>query len=62
VREDWRGTGLAFELLRLSLAGLRDAGTSEVSLTVTEQNTRAVALYERTGFHAVHRFDALVWD
>lgn len=62
VREDWRGTGLAIELLRLSLAGLRDAGTSEVSLTVTEQNTRAVALYERTGFHSVHRFDALVWE
>lgn len=62
VRGDWRGTGLAFELLRLSLAGLRDAGTHEVSLTVTEQNARAVALYERTGFHAMHRFDALVWE
>lgn len=58
----WRGSGLGFELLRRIVGGLRDAGIREVSLTVTEQNTRAVTLYERTGFHAIHRFDALVWE
>ena len=58
----WRGSGLGYDLLRRSLAGLRDAGLAEVSLTVTEENHAAVQLYERTGFHAIHRFEALVWD
>jgi ribosomal protein S18 acetylase RimI-like enzyme len=33
-----------------------------VSLTVTATNRGAVVLYERTGFHVAHRFDALVWE
>lgn len=58
----WRGSGLGSELLRHCITGLREAGLREVSLTVTEENARAVALYERAGFHAIHRFDALVWE
>ncbi len=62
VQDEWRGSGLAYELLRRSLQRLHEAGMDEVSLTVTGENTRAVALYEKTGFHPIHRFDALVWD
>lgn len=62
IRGEWRGSGLAYELLRRTVAGLREAGVAEVSLTVTEENERAVALYERCGFHAIHRFEALVWE
>ncbi|HAX43594.1 MAG TPA: hypothetical protein DCY80_13690 [Solibacterales bacterium] len=62
VRGEWRGSGLAYEMLRRTVAGLREAGVEEVSLTVTEENERAVALYERSGFHPIHRFEALVWE
>jgi hypothetical protein len=62
IRGEWRGSGLAYEMLRRTVAALREAGVEEVSLTVTEENERAVALYERCGFHAIHRFEALVWE
>lgn len=62
LRSDWIGSGLGCELLRRSLTTLADIGLDEASLTVTEENDRAIRLYERTGFHAIHRFDALVWE
>jgi ribosomal protein S18 acetylase RimI-like enzyme len=57
-----RGTGIGHELLRQSLATLRDAGCRSVSLTVTAANQDAVALYERMGFRTIERFAALVWE
>jgi ribosomal protein S18 acetylase RimI-like enzyme len=57
-----RGTGIGHELLRLSLATLRDVGCRSVSLTVTAANEDAVTLYERVGFHTMERFFALVWE
>ena len=57
-----QGTGVGYELLRWSLLALAARGCRTVSLTVTASNTQAVQLYERTGFHTAHRFDALVWD
>lgn len=57
-----RGTGLGHELLRQSLATLRDVGCHSVSLTVTAANEDAVTLYERVGFRTIERFFALVWE
>ncbi|MGB9606404.1 MAG: GNAT family N-acetyltransferase, partial [Bryobacteraceae bacterium] len=57
-----RGRGAGYELLRRSLAALAGSGVASVSLTVTTQNRRAVALYESMGFVALRRFAALVWE
>jgi ribosomal protein S18 acetylase RimI-like enzyme len=57
-----RGTGIGHELLRQSLATLRDVGCRSVSLTVTAANEDAVTLYERVGFRTIERFFALVWE
>jgi ribosomal protein S18 acetylase RimI-like enzyme len=54
--------GVGKKLLDLcsnSLA-LRDCET--ITLTVTEQNTAAVALYQRLGYKVEHRFDAMLWE
>lgn len=57
-----RGTGAGYELLRQSLAALREHGCRTVSLTVTAANDDAIRLYERTGFHVARRFPAYVWE
>lgn len=57
-----QGSGAGAELLRRSLSALQDSGAGEASLTVTCANTRAIRLYERFDFRAIHHFDALVWD
>lgn len=62
VAPAWQGCGVGEELLRRSLASFRASGLAEASLTVTSSNTRAVRLYEKYGFRAIHHFDALVWD
>jgi ribosomal protein S18 acetylase RimI-like enzyme len=56
------GRGLGYELLRRSMVALQSCGCREVSLTVTESNSRAKSLYARMGFHTIHRFQAFVWD
>ena len=62
VSPDVRGTGVGYELLRRSLATLRDMQCRSASLTVTAANTEAVTLYERVGFRTVRRFCAYVWE
>ena len=57
-----RGTGIGHEMLRLSLATLRDIGCRSATLTVTASNTDAVALYERVGFETIRQFPAFVWE
>jgi mycothiol synthase len=49
-----QGRGLSPILLVAGLRHLSDGGVSEVSLYVDESNSRAMALYEKNGFH---RFD-----
>jgi ribosomal protein S18 acetylase RimI-like enzyme len=62
VAPEVRGTGIGYELLRQSLATLRDMGCRVASLTVTASNDDAVALYRRVGFRVVRQFSAYVWD
>jgi ribosomal protein S18 acetylase RimI-like enzyme len=62
VAPDARGAGLGYELLRRSMAGLREAGAKRISLTVTCANREAVALYTRCGFREVRRFYAYLWE
>lgn len=61
VSKTYQGTGAAYELLRRSMVALAEAGARDVSLTVTASNARAIKLYERFGFTAIHHFEALVW-
>lgn len=49
-------------LLRHCAAELARAGFHAITLTVTESNTRAVTLYQSSGFHLRHRFDATVLE
>jgi ribosomal protein S18 acetylase RimI-like enzyme len=62
VAPEVRGRKLGYELLRLSLRALEEAGCRSVSLTVTSSNLGAIALYEETGFRVARRFPALVWE
>jgi ribosomal protein S18 acetylase RimI-like enzyme len=62
VRPEAKGAGVGYELLRLSIAGLRQGGAKRVSLTVTAANEEAVRLYLRCGFREVRRFYAYIWD
>lgn len=55
------GGGTGYELMRRAMTALASMGLEESSLTVTEENRRAIRLYERLGFKTIHRFDALVW-
>jgi ribosomal protein S18 acetylase RimI-like enzyme len=57
-----RGAGLGSELLRRSDEVLRGNGARLVSLTVTESNMGAIALYERSGFRSVRSFFAYTWE
>lgn len=62
IRGGERGRGLGSALLAHCLGELGRAGTQTVSLTVTESNAKARALYERNGFQVLHRFEAWVWN
>ena len=56
-----RGFGLGELLLETAADRLAQRGFKTLSLTVTEGNTRAQALYRRVGFEDRHTFDAMVW-
>ena len=57
-----RGMGVGHELLRQSLATLKEQGCHRVSLTVTDANREAVELYRRINFRTLRRFSAFVWE
>jgi ribosomal protein S18 acetylase RimI-like enzyme len=61
VRPPYRRRGLARMLLHTAAAEFWRAGVSEISLTVTEANAQAVALYQSEGYNCRHTFDAAVW-
>lgn len=57
-----RGQGLGRLLMRQSAESLARAGFDAMTLTVTEANAPALALYGSLGFTVRHRFDAMVMD
>jgi ribosomal protein S18 acetylase RimI-like enzyme len=62
VLPEYRSAGLGEAMLAASTRNLRERGFRFISLTVTEANDRAIALYKRIGFEATRVFDAYVWE
>jgi ribosomal protein S18 acetylase RimI-like enzyme len=57
-----RQVGLGRLLLVRCMEALAAQGLGYISLTVTEANHEALALYRKLGFKARHSFDAMVWE
>ncbi len=62
VLPEYRSVGLGEAMLAASTKNLRGRGFRFISLTVTEANDRAIALYHRIGFESTRVFDAFVWE
>jgi ribosomal protein S18 acetylase RimI-like enzyme len=63
VRVPWRRRGLGEALLRAAISDLHARGFRRVGLGVdTENETRALSLYERVGMHAVRQGNNWVLD
>jgi ribosomal protein S18 acetylase RimI-like enzyme len=62
VIPEYRGKAVGEALLAETAKSLRRRDFTLLSLTVTQANDRAVALYERLGFGTTRIFDAFVWE
>jgi ribosomal protein S18 acetylase RimI-like enzyme len=62
VHPGYRRRGLARILLAKAAYHFMHQGVREISLTVTESNSDAIALYRAEGFTCPHSFDAAVWQ
>ena len=62
IAPKFRGAGLGKLLLRHTIQHLASTGFELITLTVTEQNSPAVKLYQELGFTTRHRFEAMVLD
>ena len=62
VLPEYRSRGIGESLLAATSANLRQRGFVMLSLTVTEANAGAVALYRRLNFDSKRVFDAFVWE
>jgi ribosomal protein S18 acetylase RimI-like enzyme len=62
ILPEYRSHGIGESLMAASVANLRKRGFTMLSLTVTEANARAVALYKRLNFETKRVFDAFVWS
>jgi ribosomal protein S18 acetylase RimI-like enzyme len=62
VSREYRRHGLGTWLLADCSRALRRSGFQALTLTVTRQNSEAVALYHRSGFITRQTFDAMVWE
>lgn len=62
VLPEYRSHGLGKALLAATAANLRERKFATLSLTVTEENARAVELYRQLGFTTSRVFDAFVWE
>jgi ribosomal protein S18 acetylase RimI-like enzyme len=61
VRPEYRRRGLGRMLLNVASGAFLRQGMSEVSLTVTEANAKAIELYRSEEYECRHMFDAAVW-
>jgi ribosomal protein S18 acetylase RimI-like enzyme len=61
VHPGFRRRGLARILLAQAAYNFMRLGAVEISLTVTEANSEAIALYQQEGYACTHSFDAAVW-
>jgi ribosomal protein S18 acetylase RimI-like enzyme len=62
VLPEYRSRGIGESLLAATDGNLRKRNFSALSLTVTEANSKAVALYRRLNFDSKRVFDAFVWE
>jgi ribosomal protein S18 acetylase RimI-like enzyme len=62
ILPEYRSAGLGVALLATTTRSLRERGFRAISLTVTQANDRAIALYKRIGFESNRIFDAFVWE
>jgi ribosomal protein S18 acetylase RimI-like enzyme len=62
VLPEYRSRGIGESLLAATSVNLRKRGFSMLSLTVTQANAGAVALYRRLDFDSKRVFDAFVWE
>lgn len=62
VAKEERGKGLGRLLIEHAAANLKTQGFRVLTLTVTEKNENAVALYRRSNFQITHDFDAMLWE
>jgi ribosomal protein S18 acetylase RimI-like enzyme len=62
VLPEYRSAGLGVALLAATTRSLRERAFRSISLTVTQANDRAIALYRRIGFESNRIFDAFVWE
>jgi ribosomal protein S18 acetylase RimI-like enzyme len=62
VLPEYRSHGIGESLMAATMGSLRKRGFNMLSLTVTEANVRAVALYQRLNFESKRVFDAFVWE
>jgi ribosomal protein S18 acetylase RimI-like enzyme len=61
VLPEYRSRNIGALLMATTMGNLKKRGFSLLSLTVTEANVRAVALYRRLNFDTKRVFDAFVW-
>jgi len=61
VHPHYRRLGLARLLLRVAALQFQRLGMTELTLTVTEANSRAVDLYRSEQYEIAHSFNAAVW-
>ena len=62
VLPEYRGRGIGESLMAATELNLRKRNFCMLSLTVTEANSRAVALYRRLNYDSKRVFDAFVWE
>lgn len=62
VADRYRGRGLGRLLIEICAEEVRRRDFRALTLTVTEANEPALALYRHAGFVAVHSFDAMLWE